>query len=49
MQKPCGRYACQKWLEENGEYEPNNSVCYRCGFEGPMREWYAGQEDDEDS
>ena len=49
MQKPCGRYACQKWLELNGAYEPNESICFRCGSEGPMCNWYGEQDDNGDS
>lgn len=47
MERPCGDYKCHVWLEENGICEPTEVVCYRCGFEGPMYDWY-GQQGDSD-
>jgi len=46
--KPCGGSECENWLAENGVCEPTHSVCYLCGFEGPMCDWYDDEASDDD-
>ena len=39
--KPCGSQQCSDWIRANG-YEPYDypdSVCWGCGFSGPMYAW----------
>ena len=48
MKKPCGTRACREWCNEQGVYEPSESVCCRCGAEGPMSDWYIESENDVD-
>ena len=48
MKKPCGTRACRGWCDEQGVYEPSESVCCRCGAEGPMSDWYIESENDAD-
>ena len=48
MKKPCGTRACRGWCDEQGVYEPSESVCCRCGAEGPMSDWYIESENDVD-
>ena len=39
MRKPCGTRVCREWCEDQGVYEPSESACFNCGFEGPMYDW----------
>ena len=48
MRKPCGTRVCREWCEEQGVYEPSESVCFNCGFEGPMYDWQRENDDDEE-
>jgi hypothetical protein len=49
MRKPCGTRVCREWCEDQGVYEPSESVCFNCGFEGPMYDWQRENDaDDED-
>lgn len=45
MRKPCGTSRCWRWLEEMGlsEEDLTDEVCARCGFDGPMFQWYASR------
>lgn len=47
--KPCGGCACEDWLAENGICEPTASVCYLCGFEGLMCDWYIDRDQEEEA
>ena len=48
MRKPCGTRVCREWCEEQGVYEPSESVCFNCGFEGPMYDWQRENDADEE-
>lgn len=43
--KPCHTRECVAWLEANGRNFPDSTVCYLCGFEGPMCDWFAEKDE----
>lgn len=46
--RPCGDRECREWIEEHGVCEAGYTVCYLCGFEGPMADWYADRDAEEE-
>lgn len=46
--KPCGGRECREWLAGHGVSEGNDGVCYLCGFEGPMADWFADRDAEEE-
>ena len=46
--KPCWRRECNEWCAEKGVSGPTPPVCYQCGFEGPMCDWYIERDQGEE-
>lgn len=46
--KPCGGRECREFLAEHGVCEEGPAVCYMCGFEGPMADWYTDRDAEEE-
>lgn len=45
--KPCGSKQCLEWIRSSG-YEPDEypeSVCFDCGFSGPIYVWLSQAQD----